>query len=432
MDSIWNEILAIFLLIVFNGLLAMSEAAMLSVRQARLQQRLNDGDRRAQRALDLLKSPNQFLSTIQIGITVTDVLVGAISGALAARISMDWFANLPALAPFRTTIGVGVGVLVTSYFSIVFGELIPKRLALINAERLAVAVAGPMAFFSKLFTPFVWMLSQSTDLVLKLLGVKSVGEVPVTEEELLVQLDQGTQAGVFEETEQDMVEGVFSLSDQRVNALMTPRNEIVWLDVNDTAEEIRRKIAESPYSRFPVGEDSLDRPLGIVKAKDVLLADLRSGKDLLQVARPPIYIPETAFGSRALEMFRETQRDLMLVVDEFGVVQGLITLADILEEIVGEFGGEPQATQRQDGSWLLDGMISNEDFKEIFNLRHLPAEEEYETLGGFVMTQLGRIPKAADRFEWGGLRFEVMDMDGNRVDKVLVTTLPVQPPNEDR
>jgi putative hemolysin len=432
MDSIWNEILAIFLLIVFNGLLAMSEAAMLSVRQARLQQRLNDGDRRAQRALDLLKSPNQFLSTIQIGITVTDVLVGAISGALAARISMDWFANLPALVSLRVTIGVGVGVLVTSYFSIVFGELIPKRLALTNAERLAIAVAGPMAFFAKLFTPFVWLLSKSTDLVLKFLGVKSVGEVPVTEEELLVQLDQGTQAGVFEETEQDMVEGVFSLSDQRVNALMTPRNEIVWLDVNDTAEEIRRKIAESPYSRFPVGEDSLDRPLGIVKAKDVLLADLRSGKDLLQVARPPIYIPETAFGSRALEMFRETQRDLMLVVDEFGVVQGLITLADILEEIVGEFGGEPQATQRQDGSWLLDGMISNEDFKEIFNLRHLPAEEEYETLGGFVMTQLGRIPKAADRFEWGGLRFEVMDMDGNRVDKVLVTTLPVQPPNEDR
>jgi len=432
MDSTWNELLAIFLLIVFNGLLAMSEAAMLSVRQARLQQRLNDGDRRAQRALELLKSPNQFLSTIQIGITVTDVLVGAVSGALAARISMDWFANVSVLAPFRTTIGVGVGVLVTSYFSIVFGELIPKRLALTNAERLAVAVAGPMAFFARLFTPFVWLLSKSTDLVLKLLGVRSGVDVPVTEEELLVQLDQGTQAGVFEETEQDMVEGVFSLSDQRVNALMTPRNEIVWLDINDSVDEIRRKIAESPYSRFPVGEDSLDRPLGVVKAKDVLLADLRSGKDLLQVARPPLYIPETAFGSRALEMFRETQRDLMLVVDEFGVVQGLITLADILEEIVGEFGGEPQATQRQDGSWLLDGMISNEDFKEIFNLRHLPAEEEYETLGGFVMTQLGRIPKAADRFEWGGLRFEVMDMDGNRVDKVLVTTLPVQPTDEEK
>ncbi len=424
MDTAWNEILVIFLLIVFNGILAMSEAAMLAARKARLQQRVNEGKRGAQMALRLVEAPNQFLSTIQIGITVTDILTGAITGALAARLSMNWLSRLPALAAFSTTLGVAIGVLVTSYFSIVLGELVPKRLALQNPERLASVIAAPMLFISKLFTPFVWLLSKSTDLILRLLGARQVTEVPVTEEELLVQLDQGTQAGVFEETEQDMVEGVFSLSDQRVNALMTPRNEIVWLDVNDTAEEIRRKMAESPYSRFPVGEDSLDHPIGVVKAKDVLLANIRSGKDLKKLARLPIFIPETAFGSRALEMFRETQRDLMLVVDEFGVVQGLITLADILEEIVGEFGGEPQATQRQDGSWLLDGMISNEDFKEIFNLHHLPAEEEYETLGGFIMTHLGRIPKAADRFEWGGLRFEVMDMDGNRVDKVLVTTLP--------
>ncbi len=432
MDSVWNEILAIFLLIVFNGILAMSEAAMLSARKARLQQHANEGKRGAQTALKLVEAPNQFLSTIQIGITVTDILTGAITGALAARLSMNWLARVPALEAFSAAIGVAIGVVVTSYFSIVLGELVPKRLALQNPERLAAFMAGPMTFISKLFTPFVWLLGKSTDLILRLLGVRQVAEIPVTEEELLVQLDQGTQAGVFEETEQDMVEGVFSLSDQRVNALMTPRNEIVWLDVNDTAEEIRRKMAESPYSRFPVGEDSLDRPVGVVKAKDVLLANIRSGKDLTKLARPPIFIPETAFGSRALEMFRETQRDLMLVVDEFGVVQGLITLADILEEIVGEFGGEPQATQRQDGSWLLDGMISNEDFKEIFNLRHLPAEEEYETLGGFVMTHLGRIPKAADRFEWGGLRFEVMDMDGNRVDKVLVTALPVKSTSESK
>ncbi len=427
MDSVWNEILAVFLLIVFNGILAMSEAAMLSVRKARLQQRINEGDRRARLALKLAESPNKFLSTIQIGITVIDVLIGAISGALAAELFIGWLAKSPPLAPFSEAIGVAIGVVITAYFSIVLGELIPKRLALQNPERLSSAIAGPMSFISKLFTPFVWLLSKSTDLILGLLGVKSTVEVPVTEEELLVQLDQGTQAGVFEETEQDMVEGVFSLSDQRVNALMTPRNEIVWLDVNDTAEEIRRKIAESPFSRFPIGEDSLDHPIGVVKAKEVLLIDIRSGKDLEKLARPPIYIPETAFGSRALEMFRETNRDLMLVVDEFGVVQGLITLADILEEIVGEFEGKPQATQRQDGSWLLDGMLPNDEFKEIFNLRYLPAEEEYETLGGFVMTHLGRIPKSADHFEWSGLRFEVMDMDGNRVDKVLVTTLPVKP-----
>ena len=191
-----------------------------------------------------------------------------------------------------------------------------------------------------------------------------------------------------------------------------------------TVEEIIRKVRESPFSRFPVAEDSLDSILGVIKAKDLLLADIQTGNDLRQIVRPAIHIPETAFGSRALEMFRESQRELMLVVDEFGVVQGLVTLADILEEIVGSMEGGPQATQRKDGSWLLDGMLPTDEFKEIFNLRHLPDEEEYETLGGFVMTQLGHIPKAADNFEWNGLCFEVVDMDEKRVDKVLVSTIP--------
>jgi len=207
---------------------------------------------------------------------------------------------------------------------------------------------------------------------------------------------------------------------------MTPRNEIVWLDVNDPLEEIRRKVKECEFSRFPVAEDSLDNILGVVKAKDLFLADLKDGRQLKQIARPPLYVPETAFGSRALEILKEAKREMVLVVDEFGIVQGLLTLADILEEIVGEFEGESQATQRQDGSWLLDGMLSNDDFKEIFNLRRLPDEEEYETLGGFVMMHLRRIPKTAEQFEWNGLRFEVMDMDGNRVDKVLVTTIPAR------
>ncbi len=426
MSDFWKDILVIFILILFNGILALSEAAMLSVRKARLQQRINDGDKRARLALKLAENPNRFLSTIQIGITVIDVLIGAISGATVAELLSETFAQVPALAPFSETIGLAIVVIIVSYLSIVFGELVPKRLALQSADSVASAIAGPMSFIASLFTPFVWLLGKSTDLLLRLFGIKHAAEIPVTEEELLVQLDQGTQAGVFEETEQDMVEGVFSLSDQRVNALMTPRNEIIWLDVNDTADEIRRKMSESPFSRFPVGEDSLDHPVGVVKAKEVLLANIKSGKDLQKLTRPSIYIPETAFGSHALEMFRESQRDLMLVVDEFGVVQGLITLADILEEIVGEFEGEPQATQRQDGSWLLDGMLANDDFKELFNLRRLPDEEEYETLGGFVMMHLKRIPKPADQFEWGGLRFEVMDMDGNRVDKVLVTTLPIR------
>ena len=428
MSDFWKDVLVILLLIFINGILALSEAAMLSVRKARLQQRVNEGDKRARLALKLAESPNRFLSTVQIGITVIDVLIGAISGATVAKLLAGIFADIPALARFSDTIGLAIVVITVSYLSIVLGELVPKRLALQSADRVASAIAGPMYFVSKLFTPFVWLLGKSTDLILHLFGVKHTDDIPVTEEELLVQLDQGTQAGVFEESEQDMVEGVFSLSDQRVNALMTPRNEIVWLDVNDTAAEIRRKVKDSPFSRFPVAEDSLDKVLGVVKAKNLLLADLKSGRQLREILRPPIYIPETAFGSRALELFRESKRELMLVIDEFGGVQGLITLADILEEIVGELEGEPQATQRQDGSWLLDGKLANDDFKEIFNLRHLPDEEEYETLGGFVMMHLGRIPQAADLFEWNGLRFEVMDMDDKRVDKVLVTTLPVHPP----
>jgi putative hemolysin len=424
MSQFWKDVLVIVLLIIINGILSLSEAAMLSVRKTRLQQRVNEGDKRARLALALAENPNRFLSTIQIGITVIDVLVGAISGGTIAHLLSSIFAQVPALVPYSNAIGLAVVVVTVTYLSIVLGELVPKRLALQNADGVASNISGPMIFVSTIFTPLVWVLGKSTDLILHLFRVKHTDEFPVTEEELLVQLDQGTQAGVFEEAEQEMVEGVFSLSDQRVNALMTPRNEIVWLDVNDSLAEIRRKVKESPFSRFPVAEDSLDNILGVVKAKELLLADLKKGSDLREIIRPPIHIPETAFGSRALEMFRESKRELMLVVDEFGVVQGLITLADILEEIVGEFEGGPQATQRQDGSWLLDGMIANEEFKEIFNLRHLPDEEEYETLGGFVLLKFGRIPQASDVFEWGGLRFEVVDMDGNRVDKVLVTSVP--------
>jgi putative hemolysin len=426
MSEFWNDILIIILLIFVNGLLALSEAAMLSVRKARLQQRINEGDKRARLALKLAENPNRFLSTIQIGITVIDVLVGAISGATVAKLLAGIFAGIPALARFSDTIGLVVVVATVSYLSIVLGELVPKRMAMQNADRVASIIAGPMYFVSIFFTPFVWLLGKSTDLILHLFGVKHTDDIYVTEEELLVQLDQGTQAGIFEEAEQDMVEGVFSLSDQRVNALMTPRNEIVWLDVNDSVAKIHQKVKESPFSRFPVAEDSLDNVLGIIKAKELLLAHLKKGSDLRLIVRPPIHIPETAFGSRALEMFRESKRELMLVLDEFGVVQGLITLADILEEIVGPFEGGPQATQRQDGSWLLDGMLPNDEFKDLFNIRHLPDEEEYETLGGFVLLKLGRIPQSADEFEWGGLQFEIMDMDGNRVDKVLVTTIPVR------
>jgi putative hemolysin len=424
--------LIIFLLILMSGFFAMSEAAIFAARRSRLQHRANEGDLRAQRALELSRTPNRFLPTVTIGITLVGILSGAIGGAPFADALAAQLDKIPVLIPFSHSLSLTLVVILLTFATMLLGELVPKRVALYNAEKVASGIAGFMSFVAAVLYPVVWLLGKSTDMMLHLLRVKHTDEPPVTEEELLVQLNEGTQAGVFEEAEQDMVEGVFSLSDQRVNALMTPRNEIIWLDVNDTAAEIRRKVKDCPFSRFPVGDDSLDNVVGVVKAKDLLLVDLKNGRQLKEIARPPLYVPETAFGSRALEILKEAKREMVLVVDEFGVVQGLLTLADILEEIVGAFEGEPQATQRQDGSWLLDGMLPNDEFKEIFNLRRLPDEEEYETLGGFVMLHLGRIPQSADIFEWNGLRFEVMDMDGKRVDKILVTTIPVKPPAQEK
>ncbi len=428
MSDIGFEILAIFLLILLNGFFAMSEAAILAARKARLQHRLNEGDDRSRLALGLAENPNRFLPTAQIGITLVGILTGAVGGATLADFLAGRLEQVPALAAYSHSLALAIVVVPITFFSLLLGELVPKRLALYSPERIASAVAGTMLVIAKIFSPVVWFMGKSTDLILRLLRIKPIKEPPVTEEEIQVLLDQGTQAGVFEEAEQDMVEGVFSLSDRRVNSLMTPRNEIVWLDINDSPEDIHRKIADSPFSRFPVCVDSLDHILGVVKAKRLLLAGIKGGQvQLKQILTPAIFIPETAFGSRALEMFKEGTTELMLVIDEFGVVQGLLTFYDILEEIVGELETEePQATQRQDGSWLLDGMLPVDEFKEIFNMRKLPQEEEYETLGGFVMTHMGRIPKATDQFEWSGLRFEVMDMDDKRVDKILVTTLPMQ------
>lgn len=426
MSETWNEIIIIVVLILVNGVLSMSEAAMVASRRARLQQRVNEGDKSASTALHLLEKPNIFLSTVQIGITLISVLAGAFGGATIAEVLAVEFAKISAIAHYSESLALGLVVVVITVLTIWLGELVPKRIGLHSPERIARTVAGPMLLISTIFSPLVKLMSGMTDFVLRIMGIKPSTEPPVTEEELQVLLDQGRQAGVFEESEQDMIEGVFSIGDQRVYSVMTPRTEIVWLDINDTPEEARQKIAESPYSRFPVRDDTLDNVVGVVRARDLLLASMAGEKlNLKNHLHPAIYIPETAQASQALEMFKGGKAELMLVVDEFGAVQGLITLNDILSEIVEGIGtDEPQATQRQDGSWLLDGMLPVDDFKDIFNLRELPEEENYETLGGFVMFSLGRIPQSADRFEWNGLRFEVMDMDARRVDKVLVTTLP--------
>ena len=429
MSEFSTELLFIAFLIAMNNILAMTEAALLAVRKARLQQRLNEGDKKAGIVLRLVENPNQFLSVIQIGITLIDVLTGAITGATLAIILARQFENIPLLAPYSESIGLAVGVLIITYFSIILGELVPKRLAIQNPEKVASRFAQPMLVFSKVLSPAVRFLSFSTDMVLRLIGIRPSNEPPVTEEEIHVLLDQGTQAGVFEEAEQDMVAGVFRLNDRRVYSVMTPRTEILWLDVRDTTDEILKKMADGSYSRFPVCQGSLDNVLGIVKARELLTRSLAGEPiHLKECLSPALFIPETTFASRALEIFKESDKELVLVIDEFGGVTGLLTINDIIEEIVGDIEiGEPQVTQRQDGSWLLDGMLDIDEFKELFHLGILPNEDDYETLAGFVMASLGKIPSASDQFEWEGLRFEVMDMDARRVDKVLVTTLPARP-----
>ena len=427
--NITSEIIIIVVVILINAIFVLSEMSVASSRKARLQQRLNEGDKRAETALDLIENPNLFLATVQIGITLVGVFVGAIGGAALSQPVSTLLRRIPLLADYAESLALAIVVVGITFLTIILGELVPKRVALHNPELIASTLAGPMVLVSKIFAPFVWLLGKITDFVLKTMGVQPGNEPPVTEEEIQLLIDQGTQAGVFEEAEHDMVEGVFSLGDQRVYSLMTPRTDIVYLDVNDSLEVIREKIAHTEFSRFPVRQGTLDVILGIVKARDLLVRSLGNEPiKLKDLVKPAFFIPETMFASRALEIFKEKGTEILLVIDEFGGLQGMLTITDILEEIVGQIElEEPQATQRQDGSWLLDGMLEVDEFKEIFNVRGLPHEDEYETLSGFVMMSLGRMPQPTDQFEWHGLRFEVIDMDGRRVDKVLVTTLPHRP-----
>jgi putative hemolysin len=422
----------ILVLILINGLLAMTEIALVSSRKARLQQRVNEGDAKAQAALDLANNPSSFLATIQIGITLVGVLAGAFGGATLARTVNQWLSQIPAIAPFSVTLSFFGVVLLIGYLSLVLGELVPKRLALNNPEKVASAMAGPMRFMTWITRPIVSTLSFTSDLVLKLLGVKVVADAPVTEEEVKVMIEQGTQAGVFEAAEQDMLVGVFRLGDLRVGHFLTPRTEIEWLDIDDTTEEHKHIIIDSGRSRFPVAQGSLDNVMGVVQAKDMLVAFLKGGTvDVRENMREPLFVPENMPALKLLELIGDTRLPMALVIDEFGGLQGLVTVNDILEAIVGDVSvrgemDEPEIVQREDGSWLFDGMLAIDEISEVLKVEDFPGLKEghYQTLAGFIITHLGRIPAAADHFEWGNMRFEVVDMDGLRVDKVLVSPLP--------
>jgi putative hemolysin len=436
------EILIIVALVVANGIFALSEAALISARKARLQQRANEGDIRAKLALDLIADPSVFLATVQIGITLIGILAGAFGGATLAEPLSQVIATVDFLEPQADALGFAIVVLFTVYLSLIVGELVPKHLALNNPERITLLVARPMHTLSRIASPVVRLLNASTDLVLRLLNVRPSNEPTVTEEEINVMIHEGTQTGQFAVAERDLVSRVFRLDDLHVEAILRPRTEVTWLDIEDSREDIERKIRESGRSRFPVAQGGLDNVLGIVQARDLLTRLLsHEPLDLNACLQPPLFVPGTITVLKLLSSFRESNTQLALVLDEYGGLQGMVTITDVIEEMVGGSLGEgetePRAVRRDDGSWLLDGLMPIQEVKDTLSIRDaLPGEDDgdYKTLGGFMMNQIGHIPISSDHIEALGWRFEVIDMDGHRVDKVLVAPqqtdpLPPQPPD---
>jgi len=424
----WFEISLILFLIILNGLLALSELALVSSRKARLEKLAKEGDAKARIALELAESPDSFLSTIQIGITFIGILAGAFGGATIADILTQYFAFFPLFAPYSQTISVAIVVVCITYLSVVIGELVPKRIALNHPEKLARLVAIPIKRLSRLTHPLVLLLSGSTNLILCMFHIKPSTEPTVTEEEIKLLIDQGTQAGTFQEFEQETIERVFRLADRRVAFLMTPRAEIVWLDINESQEETKRKIAEHKYSFYPVVQDSLDNVVGVLRAKE-LLALTMEGKpfNVKDICRKPLYVSETTPAVKVMELFKKTGIHIALVVDEYGEILGLVTFDDILrsvfEDIEDAPEGEKEILEREDGSWLIAGSLPLDEFMDYMEVGELGEDGEtgMNTVGGFVMAKIGTVPVEGQHFLWRGLRFEVVDMDGRRVDKILAS-----------
>jgi putative hemolysin len=430
-DSVVDIVLLLFL-ILLNGVLAMSEIAVVSSRKARLQKLADDDSPGAKSALALSNDPSIFLSTVQVGITTVGILSGAIGeGALADPLTV-WLSGFTLLEPYARGIALTVVVVGLTYVSVVIGELVPKQLGLLAPEKTASMIAAPMNMLSRMTRPAVWLLSASSSFLLKLMGAKRQEEPPVTDEEIKVLMEQGSEAGVFHESEQAIVSNVLRLDEQRIGAIMTHRNDIYVLDLDTPEAEVRQCIAESPFTRVVVCRGGMDHIVGILRTSD-LLKDALSGKPIAveQSLRPPLFVPEGVTTTHLLENFRKSRQQCALIVDEYGELQGMVTLTDVLTSIVGELPTsdileEQDIVVRDDGSWLIDGSVTIERMKFVLEADdELPGEEEnaYNTLGGFVMYVLGDIPKAADHFEEAGYRFEVMDMDKNRVDKVLVIRL---------
>jgi putative hemolysin len=421
------EIVIIFLLILLNGLFSMSEIALISARKNRLETSAKKGNSSAKTALDLANSPNKFLSTVQIGITLIGILTGIFSGNKVTTDVQLFFEGFDATKPYANSIAVGVVVVLLTFFSLVLGELLPKRIGLNYPEAIAKAVAVPMRIVSTITAPFVWLLTNSTDFILNILKIKPTADGKVTEEEIKAIIKEGTEVGEVQEIEQDIVERVFHIGDRKVNSLMTHRKSVIYLSTDETFEEIKAKVLDELHSVYPVCNENLDEVIGVVLLKD-LFANLEKGNfDLDNVKQEPVYFIEHTSAYKALENFKKSKIHYALVTDEHGMFQGIITLNDILEALVGDaaefYEEEFQLLAREDGTWLVDGHYSLHDFLTYFDLDDLLNDYEVTTVSGLILTELGDIPKQGQKLIWNKLQFEVLDMDGVKIDKVLISTI---------
>ncbi len=425
------EVALLIGLILLNGVFAMSEMALTAARKARLQVAIEAGEAGAQSALDLHENPTKFLSTVQIGITSIGVLNGIVGENAFAEPLSGWLGEVFGMSEGAAAVTATAAVVITiTFVTIIFGELVPKRIGQMFPELVSRLVATPMEWLSVATRPFVALLMLCTGATLRLLGIRDARVRSVTEEEIAAQLEEGLDAGIIEAHEHQMVRNVFRLDDRQVGSMMVPRAEVTWLDADDPPEEVLRVVNEGQHSRYPVCRGGLDDVLGIVSAQSLLQQVLRGDPlSLTEHLQPPVFVPETLSGMELLEHFRASSAQLVFVVDEYGEVQGVITVRDVLEAITGEFtppsGEDAWAVQRDDGTWLLDGLIPVPELKDRLALKELPEEDRgrYNTLAGMIMLLLGRLPRTSDSVEWNGWRFEVVDLDGKRVDKVLVSHL---------
>ena len=411
-------------LILINGLFVMSEIALVSARKARLESMAAKGDELARRALELSNKPEVFLSAAQIGITLIAILTGVYSGERFSVYLVPFFKKISFLSDYAEGISITIVVIIVTFLSILIGELIPKRFGLLRAEKIAKLVAGPMYFFAKMTHPLVWLLNKISNAFFFVFNIKKSTDDAVTEEEIKTMISEGTEAGTIEEEEREIIERVFHLGDRNITSLMTHRSDIIWFDLEDNEEKIKEKIVSEPHSVYPICEGEIDNIKGIVSIKDLYVTDDRiKFKDVM---KPAMFVPENNSAYQLLEKFKQTKQHSCFIVDEYGSMQGLITLNDILEAIVGDIPQpditDYEVTEREDGSFLVDAQIPFYDFLSRFDKEQWmnEGEHEFDTLAGFILHELERIPHSGDKFDWKGFKFEIIDMDGHRIDKVLV------------